>query len=309
MAIFICGELAKTKEFFDWIERTRQKVKRTILTITILTIALAAVAVNRSRVTRADSARAQIETAPVVAPQPQEDQELTEEFHQSYALSPTGRVSIENINGPVHITVWDQSQVKVDAVKRARRQEGLANVKIDVTATPDSVRIRSKYPDWNQDWDSKEERGNQGASVEYSLTIPRKARVESADLVNGSLDIDGVEGDVEANLVNGRLKAENLGGGAKLSTVNGAVDVSLTRLDETKKVSLNSVNGRLVLTLPAGANAQVKASTIHGGITNDFGLQVTDTGFVGHELEGQIGSGGPRIRLSNVNGAISIKRG
>jgi hypothetical protein len=38
-------------------------------------------------------------------------------------------------------------------------------------------------------------------------------------------------------------------------------------------------------------------------------LQVNDGQFVGHDLSGQIGTGGPRIRLSNVNGPISIKRG
>src|SRR5262245_2580567 len=49
--------------------------------------------------------------------------ELTEEFHQTYQLSPTGRVSIANINGDVHINVWNQNSVKVDAVKRAYSQE------------------------------------------------------------------------------------------------------------------------------------------------------------------------------------------
>jgi hypothetical protein len=36
---------------------------------------------------------------------------------------------------------------------------------------------------------------------------------------------------------------------------------------------------------------------------------VNDGQYVGHDLSGQIGSGGPRVRLSNVNGPISIKRG
>ena len=65
----------------------------------------------------------------------------------------------------------------------------------------------------------------------------------------------------------------------------------------------------IVLFVPSGASAQVKASTVHGAITNDFGLAVEDGQYVGHNLSGQIGSGGPRIRLSNVNGPIAIKRG
>jgi DUF4097 and DUF4098 domain-containing protein YvlB len=50
----------------------------------------------------------------------------------------------------------------------------------------------------------------------------------------------------------------------------------------------------------------VRASTVHGGITNDFGLQVRHGEYVGHNLEGQIGTGGPRIKLETVNGSIKI---
>jgi multidrug efflux pump subunit AcrA (membrane-fusion protein) len=39
---------------------------------------------------------------------------------------------------------------------------------------------------------------------------------------------------------------------------------------------------------------------------NDFGLQVRHGEYVGHDLEGQIGSGGPRIKIANVNGPIKI---
>jgi DUF4097 and DUF4098 domain-containing protein YvlB len=265
----------------------------------------------RERVARAESARGlTVENRVSFLDDPQTSQELTEEFHQTYPLNATGRVSIENINGGVRISVWDQNEVKVDAVKRAYTKEKLDEAKIDVSATADSVRIRTEYPERNQSFsDGEQRRRNNPASVEYSLTIPRKARIDSADLVNGSLDIEGVEGDVKAACVNGHVKARGLTGEVKLSTVNGGVEATITRLDESKSTSLNSVNGSIVLTIPADSNAQVKANTIHGAITNDFGLQVNDGEYVGHDLSGQIGNGGPRIRLSNVNGSISIKRG
>jgi len=44
---------------------------------------------------------------------------LTEEFHQTYALTPDGRIELDNINGDVHVSTWDQNQVKVDAIKYA----------------------------------------------------------------------------------------------------------------------------------------------------------------------------------------------
>jgi len=285
-------------------------MKRSTLATLILALTLLTVGSNRERVARADGARSLPAVNQVVVADDPQSQEITEEFHQTYPLNATGRVSIENINGGVRIAVWDQNEVKVDAVKRAYKKERLDEAKVDVNSTPDSIRIRTEYPEGNQTFSRSEpRRNNNPASIEYSVTIPRKARIDSVDLVNGSLDIDGAEGDVKAACVNGNVKARGLTGDVKLSTVNGGVEATITRLDESKSTSLNSVNGSIVLTIPSDANAQVKANTIHGAITNDFGLQVNDGEYVGHDLSGQIGSGGPRIRLSNVNGSISIKRG
>jgi DUF4097 and DUF4098 domain-containing protein YvlB len=104
------------------------------------------------------------------------------------------------------------------------------------------------------------------------------------------------------------VKASGLGGEVKLSTVNGGIEANVVALEAAKGVQLNSVNGSIVLVVPAGAGADVKASTVHGAITNDFGLTVEDGQWVGHSMNGQIGSGGARIRLNNVNGSIAVKR-
>jgi DUF4097 and DUF4098 domain-containing protein YvlB len=284
-------------------------MKRTLLAILILAAALVTLDSNRGSIARAGRVGNRTENPPPVAKVATEDAEFTEEFHQTYPLSATGRVSIENINGGVHISVWDQNVVKVDAVKSANRKEKLDEARIEVTNTADSVRIKTEYGERNETSGRESRTFNNPASIEYTLTIPRKARIDSADLVNGSLEIEGAEGDVKAACVNGNVKASGLIGEVKLSTVNGGVEAIVVRLDETKGTSLNSVNGSITLVIPAGSNAQVKASTIHGAITNEFGLQVNDGEYVGHDLSGQIGNGGPRIRLSNVNGSISIKRG
>src|SRR5215216_5816252 len=141
--------------------------------------------------------------------------ELREEFHQTYPLSPTGRISLENINGGVQIKVWDQASVQVDAVKKAYRRDRLAEAKIEVNATQENIRIKTEYPYDNQTFRSGEGRYDNPATVEYSLTVPRKAILESIEMVNGSIDIDGVEGNVKATSINGRVKASGLAGEAR----------------------------------------------------------------------------------------------
>jgi hypothetical protein len=59
--------------------------------------------------------------------------------------------------------------------------------------------------------------------------------------------------------------------------------------------------------IPSDSNAEIKAGTVHGSISNDFGLPVRRGDYVGRDLAGQLGEGGARIKLGNVNGPITIK--
>jgi DUF4097 and DUF4098 domain-containing protein YvlB len=229
---------------------------------------------------------------------------FTEEFHQTYAITSDGRVELDNINGAVHISSWDRNEVKVDAVKYAGTKERLDEARIEVDAGKDYVSIRTKYPDHdvNFNWGSH----NNPAGVEYTLTVPRMARLDEIKLINGSLEITGVSGEVHASCINGKLEAHNLSGRAELSTINGHLDARFDQISE-KSVELNSVNGSVELTIPSDAKARLEASTVSGGIENDFGLHVNHHRYVGHDLRGELGNGGPRIKLSNVNGHIEIR--
>jgi len=227
---------------------------------------------------------------------------FTEEFHQTYPLAAGGRIELDNINGAVHITAWDQNVVKVDAVKYAGTKARLDEVKIEVEAGSDYVSIRTKYPNHNQTFNGG---WNDPGGVEYTLMVPRGARLDEIKLINGGLDIHGVAAEVRASCINGRLVAEGLQGRVKLETINGRMEAHFDRLANSP-VELTSVNGSLELILPSDAKAELEASTVSGGIDDDFGLHVRHHRFVGHDLHGELGGGGTRIRLSNVNGRIEI---
>jgi Putative adhesin len=228
---------------------------------------------------------------------------LTEEFHHTYALTADGRVALDNINGSVHISSWDRNEVKVDAVKYADTKERLDEAKIEIDSGKDHLSIRTKYPEHDQTWNWGSH--NNPAGVEYTLTVPRTARLDEIKLINGSLDITGVSGEVNASCINGRLEAHNLAGRARLSTINGRLNAQFDHLAR-HNMELNSVNGSVDLTIPSDSNAEIEATTVSGGINNDFGLQVNHHSFVGHDLRGELGSGGTHIRISNVNGRVEV---
>src|ERR1700734_2307837 len=229
---------------------------------------------------------------------------FTEEFHQTYAITPDGRVELDNINGPVHISTWDRNEVKVDAVKSADSKGRLDEARIEVDTGKEHLSIRTKYRDHDLtfNWGSH----NNPPSVEYTLTVPRTVRLDEIKLINGSLDVTGVTGEVRASCINGRLEAHNLSGRAELSTINGHLDAKFDQLSGSS-VELKSVNGSVELTIPLDSKAEIETSTVSGGIDNDFGLRVNHHQFVGHDLRGELGNGGPRIKLENVNGHIEIR--
>ena len=229
---------------------------------------------------------------------------LTEEFHQTYGLTPDGRIELDNINGAVHISSWDRNEVKVDAVKYADTKEWLDEAQIEVDSGKDYLSIRTKYRDHDHTWNSGSH--NNPAGVEYTLTVPRGARLDEIKLINGSLDITGVSGEIRASCINGRLEARDLAGRTELSTINGRLDAHFAQLTE-HDVELKSVNGPVELTIPSDSQARIEASTVSGGIENNFGLRVNHHRFVGHDLRGELGNGGTHIRLEDVNGRIEIR--
>jgi DUF4097 and DUF4098 domain-containing protein YvlB len=225
-----------------------------------------------------------------------------ETVDQTYALAAGGSVSLDNVNGDVSIEVWERTEVRVFAVKSASSPELLELLLVEVDAKPDAVRINTRYLSTNN---FKHEKGDH-RQVEYTLTVPRSAKIEDVDLVNGSLLVIGVEGGVQAETVNGNIAVRECSGSAALSTVNGGIELYTNRLDRGEGVDLEAVNGSLDLYLSAGVGAEVRAESLNGTIRNDFGLEVRKGKYVGSDLSGVIAGGGSNIQLETVNGSIGV---
>jgi len=244
-----------------------------------------------------------------------------EEFHQTYTLNPGGRIALKNINGWVKINSWNRNEVKVDALKYAGRRERLDEAKIEVESSPDTLSIKTLYTNNEQLVFSDDNWVDNPATVDYTLTVPATANLDAIKLINGSLDVENISGDVRAECINGRLRASGLGGRIELSTVNGRLEATYNggalavnsaapqaASGANRDIRLKSVNGNVVLTLASDTNAEVRAKTVSGHISNDFGLPVEDGRYVGHSLAGRFGSGAAQIELKNVNGSIAVHR-
>jgi len=272
------------------------------------------------------------------------------DFHYSYPLKTGGRLAVETFNGSVEVSPWDQETADISGTSYAPSQDEADNLKIDVDHTADSVNIHVIRPSMRH--------GNWGAR--FVIKVPRKtlleriitsnASIRTTDGVgparfkssNGQMHVQGlrgdldaqtsnsaielldVEGEVKLHSSNGHIKVDGLSGSLDAGTSNSSIHAALERA--TGPLRLESSNGAIELTLPAGAsvpvrantnnssitmhvpgsaNARLSARTSNGSISSDFELRMQGE-FSRTHMEGSVGSGGPLWDLSTSNGSIRL---
>jgi hypothetical protein len=187
----------------------------------------------------------------------------------------------------------------------------VAAVKINIDSDPDRISVHTEQPSsvtgfpWS--WPGFKNDRRNDASVDYIIQVPEHARLADITSVNGSIEIDGVSGDIGTSTVNGDTQVEDAAGGLKLSTVNGRITAGLSRLGDGQSVSLDAVNGRIELAVPEAADAKFSVNTVNGGITSEFpSLEVKKEFPVSKSLSGSLGHGGGNVKITTVNGGVKI---
>jgi hypothetical protein len=224
----------------------------------------------------------------------------SESFSYTYPLAADGHVSLSNVSGNIRITGWDRNEVQLEAVKHADSQEDLQAIRIDIDARPDAIEIETKYPHHFFD-------DHHSGRVEYTLSVPNRARIDSVKLVSGDVRLEGLRGDVDASSVSGTIRAVGLTGAVHLSGVSGRIEANFDR-ELGRRVSLSTVSGSIVLGLVPDANADVSAETVSGGIHSELPIEADRHQFVGQSLHGKLGNGDAQIDLHTVSGSIELRR-
>ncbi len=226
----------------------------------------------------------------------------TQDFHYSYPLQPGGRLSVDNSNGSVEISGWDQDNVDISGTKYARSPELRDALKIEIDHTSDAVHIRTVRP--------SDRRGNMGAK--YIIKVPRRTQLERIASSNGSIHAIDVEGAARLKTSNGGVRAENLRGSLDAQTSNGGIEVQ----NLEGSASLHTSNGRVH---GEDIRGSVEADTSNGGIhlrlskpeagraikleTSNGPIELTMDGINQNEIRAHTSNGGITLRLPDHIGA------
>lgn len=237
---------------------------------------------------------------------------VAQDFRWTGSVPQGKTLEIRGVNGDVTAGPATGSTIEVTAEKKARRDDP-NSVQIQVVQSDSGVTICAVYP--NREGSSPNECVPGGGrmnidnnDVRVNFTIKLPAGVQFVGhTVNGDVEAERLSSDLTLHTVNGSINFSTRGQG-QASTVNGSIRGEIGRADWSDTLALKTVNGGVTLTLPAGLNADFKASTVNGDIRTDFPLTVTGRISRRH-LQGTIGGGGRELTISTVNGGITLKRG
>jgi DUF4097 and DUF4098 domain-containing protein YvlB len=257
-----------------------------------------------------------------------------------------GKVSIENMAGSVKVTGWDRAEVQVKGTVGSGGELSFDGSEKQTTIEVEAERgnpmgIKSDLEVFVPAGSSVSIEGFQAMisvagvtgsvsaeTVNGSITQTGGSKDAELQSVNGKIDVTKTSGRLKAEAVNGAVTIREGSGELEASTVNGQLLVSGGSFDRAAlesvsggvrfeaglsakaTLSVESVSGSVDLFFAAGLGAEFTVSTFSGAITNDLGpaAEKTSRWTPEKELTFTTGSGGARITVETLSGAVNIRK-
>jgi DUF4097 and DUF4098 domain-containing protein YvlB len=176
---------------------------------------------------------------------------------QEAPLPEGGRVEVESSRGDVEILTWDEARVRVEVRKQVRAESEkeaarmASSLRLHLTPAGEGLKAEV-VPDPGVE-------SAAGLRTDFTLTVPRKARLEVSTRY-GSVEVHDLAGDVVIRAAHGDVDMGNIGGTCDITNRHGAVAVTgvtgnLKVVDEHDDVTVSR------------AEAAVDIDSSHGSVT------------------------------------------
>lgn len=223
---------------------------------------------------------------------------------------------VRNMNGPVRVAAANGDSFLVVAEKSWRHSDP-HSVNVMMVPTPGradgSVTVcalwqgRTETCGAGGDYSARGAKGHgpkghSDVAVRFIVYVPAGVSLD-ASTVNGGLTAEDVASPLTLVTVNGGIDLVTATGPVNATAVNGNVKAAISAL--AAGVELQTVNGSISVRVPPSIDAQLEASTVNGRVDTELPVQVTGKINQRH-LKAMLGSGGAPLKLTTVNGSVSI---
>jgi DUF4097 and DUF4098 domain-containing protein YvlB len=264
---------------------------------------------------------------------------------QKKPAAPDGTVSIENMAGSIKVTGWDKPEVQVKGTVGAGGElsfEGSGkSIHIEIESDRNPMGVKSDLDIYVPAGSTVEIEGFQATITASGVTGSLKAETVNGSITQSgaakNVELQSVNGDVDVTKANGRVKAESVNGSVVLHDASGELEASTVHgklhvlggswhraelesvagtvrfeaaIAQRATVSIETVSGGVQLLLPASVGAEFAISSFSGAITNELGPAAQKSGkwTPQTELSFTTGSGGARVTVETLSGAIEIRK-
>jgi hypothetical protein len=219
-------------------------------------------------------------------------------------------------NGSITVKTYDGKEVIVEggdgrSRNRGRGMDGMKRIDVPdhglvVEEQNNTITIQDNTP----------------GGTHITVTVPPDTSLKLSSH-NGSINVEGVHGEIDADCHNGGIKLVNVSGTVLADARNGGINVTMDRVDTAKPSAFSSVNGTIDVTLPADVKANLKMRSSQGSIYSDFDMNVTSgraTTQKNNTSDGKfrldfdrtilatVNGGGAEMTFTTVNGSVLIRK-
>ena len=229
------------------------------------------------------------------------------DVNRTVALHGNGTVEIETHKGSIRVSVWDRQEVEIQARIEAepgstmdRRRFDGTDVHID--SAPDSVRIKTYYPDFN--WCCNFDDSGSNPEVRYTIRMPKSAQLTIRDH-RSETEVTGLQGALNLETQRGSAHLRGLGGALHLDTHRGDVQVEFSTF--TANSSITNYRGTVELSMPRNSRFDLQTNSgRRGSVETDFSVMTHTMSRRGETVHGAVNGGGPSLRIETERGDVRI---
>ncbi len=177
-----------------------------------------------------------------------------------------GTLRIAVARGEIHVEGADTTEV---VVKSEAQRQGSRTRKDGLRVLTESASFSLSEKDNVITLDGSAD-GWMSAPSDFNITVPRNTNVVITNATGGDIACAGVSGDLEIKSLHGEVRLKDLMGGAVVDTMNGEISATIKQVQPGKALSFTSMNGEVIVKVPADTKANVRLRTQNGSILTDF---------------------------------------
>jgi len=263
------------------------------------------------------------------------------EMDTTFSVNPKALLAIRNHAGVINIRTWQRNQIRLqarhssdDKIKIFQSESSVSVKSESRHGHPDEVDYELTIPNgmavdlWGFSTDISIDGVGNGVRVEtmegdievYNSGGEISIRSVEGDIVvaksKGRFEVNGVASDITMTDVEGVIFAESIDGDIQLQVI-GSTEVEAKTVDgdvsydgqirDGGRYRLSTHDGDVILTVPAGVNADVSVATFDGEFQAEFPVKL-DRAEASRKFSFVLGKGGARIELNSFDGNILLIR-